>query len=451
MKQLYSVLVNELNLKNSLEFESILSWFEDDKIEYDSHHISFSHPSYYEALSYLLSDSEHQTTFDKSVFAHVLLYMANHGYNLEFVADSITQNYNRLPLEIRDKLLEQLKSSNMPTVKFYLAMCVEKNFEQLPKNLREHIISHVSDIPSAARTLTSTIVNKENEIDALLRNRILLKFCHIKESAELIAFHLIHSLNKFECELYQKLLKEIFKDSYGHIIFGRYIDHYYKRLSIQLKNDFLVRLSNSEFYKGEAGKLLLQNIKKESNSFEESLLNDLAKNTESSYHIARYLDFEKDKISSVLLEKILNSLSESNNSDTITAICKFLDKNFHTLELSLVMKIMDKIRLKEPAPAYLIGTILNNYNDLPFNIQNYIFEFIQNDDYKTDVLIRIAQHFSVLPKNIQDLLRTHQADFYSFLKILSHHNHEDKLIVLDIALFPDFRILSNSNLMNKIK
>lgn len=200
----------------------------------------------------------------------------------------------------------------------------------------------------------------------------------------------------------------------------------------KLKNKFLSRLSESKFYKGEAGKLLLRNLKKQPDPFEESLLVKLAESNESSYHIVRNLDLEFEKILPQVVETILHLLCKTTDPDTISALCKFLNKNFHEIRFSLVIDIMKEIRLKEPAPAYLTGTILSNYDILPSDIQNYIFDFVQNDAYKNDVLIRIAQYFPNLPEKIQNLLREHSDEFYSFLKVLSQQRNEDKLSVLDI-------------------
>ena len=433
IKKLYHDLCTKIHMENPTGFEDILTWFQDDKIEYAKEHISFSHPSYYEALGYVLSDTEKHTELDGDLFANVLLFMAEHGFNLDFVADSITSNYKRLPINLRDKLLEKISSSEMPTVKFYLATCVEKNFDELPIQLCETLISHVSDMPSAAKVLASVIISKKESVDESLRQTTLLKYCHLLDAVEVIAFHLLQSLDKFTPELYDKILQHVHQGGLGHVTFGWHIDHYYKKLDEEAQYEFLTRLSNSEYYRGEAGKTLLLNLKPNTPKRHVELLYLLASSENSSYSIASHLDIAFENISAEILTKVLQLLSKHDKDDTVSAVCKFLHRNFQNLDQSLIVSIMSEIKDKKPAPGYLAGLILKNYNDLDQNIRDLIFEFVSIKEYKNEILFIIGQHYPSLPEEVQALLEKYNKEFFEFLQRLSAGKNADiKSHVLDV-------------------
>jgi hypothetical protein len=58
VRRTYQELAGGLNLKDAWEFDRVLNWFEDDKVNISEGHIEFSHPSYSEALKLLLIEDE---------------------------------------------------------------------------------------------------------------------------------------------------------------------------------------------------------------------------------------------------------------------------------------------------------------------------------------------------------------------------------------------------------
>ena len=69
----YQELVDELNLKDPWGFDRVLNWFKKDKINIGDKYIRFSHPSYSEALKYLLVEDGDFTRINKEIFSELLL------------------------------------------------------------------------------------------------------------------------------------------------------------------------------------------------------------------------------------------------------------------------------------------------------------------------------------------------------------------------------------------
>ena len=430
LKQLYQDLSIRLNMHNLVDFERAFAWFEDDKIEQNTKQISFSHPSYYEALGYVLSNTDHHTDFDRNLFTQVLHYMGEQGFNLEFVADAIALNYEKLPANIRERLLEKIGTNNPDRVGVYVAKCLEKNFEIIPTELRNKLIVNVSYTVNPSRILVSVLINNEKSIDKDLRDTTLLMWCQMNGVAAKIPFHLFHSLKKLESELYIKILDRIYKNNQADVEFGWYIDHYYPKINRDEKDEFLERLSMSKYYKGEAGKIILSNWAMTSPNSRQKIYS-LAQSEKGSYHIVKYLDQTFEKIPSETIQKLLSLLSQSNDYDTVSGICRLLANNFTGLENSVLTSTINKIKIKDPAPGFLTELILKNYNAVDQEIRNLIFEFVMIDEYRLEILFRIGRYFSGLPSNIQNLLVDYNKDFFIFLQSLSLHN-ENKIMLLDV-------------------
>ena len=430
LERLYQDLSTEINIQNLADFEGVFAWFENDKIEHNTQRVSFSHPSYYEALGYVLSNTDQHTDFDRNLFTRVLFYMGEHGFNLEFVADAIALNYKKLPVDIREQLLEKIGTGHVDTVGAYIATCIEKNFKIIPAELRNKLIINVSNAVNPSRILVSVLINEKESIDKLLRETMILKWCEINEVAEKIPFHLLQSLNNLEQELYIKMLNRIYRNQHAHVEFGWSIDHYYKKLNENTKDEFLERLSKSEHYKGEAGKIILSNWKKTSAASRQKIYS-LALSENGSYHIVKYLDQEFEKIPPEIIRKLLSLLSQSDDCDTVSGICKLLANNFSGLEKNLLATTINKIKNKDPAPGLLTEVILKNYSTVDQEIRDLLLEFVVVDKYRLEILFRIGRYFDILHSDIQNLLEHYNEEFFMFLQTLSLQN-ENKSMVLDV-------------------
>ena len=77
VKSNYETLVSELNIQNTAwEFSAILDHFKRDKINITNENIQFSHPSYSEAIKYIIYDKRYKTTKAGEILGKVLLNLS---------------------------------------------------------------------------------------------------------------------------------------------------------------------------------------------------------------------------------------------------------------------------------------------------------------------------------------------------------------------------------------
>ncbi len=119
-------MVNELKLENASwndawEFDNVKNWFVEDKITIFKNWdgldaFRFSHPSYSEALKYLLTDHEFRT-----IFVKILLYTSKNWWaeNALYALD-VVENFNLLPEDERNRLLFMLPEDERNRLLFML-------------------------------------------------------------------------------------------------------------------------------------------------------------------------------------------------------------------------------------------------------------------------------------------------------------------------------------------
>ena len=181
---------------------------------------------------------------------------------------------------------------------------------------------------------------------------------------------------------------------------------------------------------GEAGKIILSNWRKTSAASRQKIYS-LALSENGSYHIVKYLDQEFEKIPPETIRKLLSLLSQSDDYDTVSGICKLLANNFSGLEKSLLATTINKIKDKDPAPGILADVILKNYSTVDQEIRDLLLEFVMVDKYQLEILFRIGRYFDILHSDIQNLLEHYNEEFFKFLQTLSLQN-ENKSMVLDV-------------------
>jgi len=111
VKATYQELVEELGLKDAWEFDRLLNWFKDDKIEIvDNKYIRFSHPSYTQSLKHILVEEDgYISQINKKIFSKLLLKLAEKDKATLAVAIVAKIIIDKIPPgEERNKLLLKL-------------------------------------------------------------------------------------------------------------------------------------------------------------------------------------------------------------------------------------------------------------------------------------------------------------------------------------------------------
>jgi hypothetical protein len=131
----YHELVKELNFRKARNFDTVLNWFKDDKINIKGKYVEFSHSSYSEAFKSLLVEDD----ITKDVFITVLHKLSAMDSAAEYVAWAVRNNFDKLPEKSRNDLL--LKLAEKPKYSGAVIMTVADNFDKLPKDVKNDLLS----------------------------------------------------------------------------------------------------------------------------------------------------------------------------------------------------------------------------------------------------------------------------------------------------------------------
>ena len=163
VKTTYQEMVEELNLQNAWKFDRVVNWFKDDKIKIGtvSDSISFSHPSYSEALGYLLIEDGYTTQINREIFSELLLKLSERSSIAQNIASVVAKNYDALPEEVRNLLF---KISEIDDAAYNLAWDVNINFNKLPDSVRNALLLKLSEKDAAVSVVADAVAYYFDEL-----------------------------------------------------------------------------------------------------------------------------------------------------------------------------------------------------------------------------------------------------------------------------------------------
>lgn len=206
----YKKLVDRCKTNHPWSFEDVFNWFKKDKIQTSNgsrpakDFIQFSHPSYSEALKYLL---EGDNRF-KEIFSMSLLNLSERNETAWAVARAVAGNFERLPKEVQDllsKLAERRDMFGRCIFADDVALAVAMNFEKLPEGVRNQLLLKLSKINEAATGVVHAVVTNFERLPAEIQN-LLFKFAEMDASAGAVAMHMVGNFERFPEEIRNQLL-----------------------------------------------------------------------------------------------------------------------------------------------------------------------------------------------------------------------------------------------------
>lgn len=115
IKVIYNEMVEELNIKDAWEFDRVLNWFKDDKIDV-GRYIKFCHPSYLEALKYLLVKDGCTTRIQKDIISKVLLKLSEKDeVAKKTVAHFVKSNFDKISENVKKELVVKFSEKDEAT------------------------------------------------------------------------------------------------------------------------------------------------------------------------------------------------------------------------------------------------------------------------------------------------------------------------------------------------
>ena len=404
IKSEYRELVKELSIKNAWEFDRILDWFKEDKIDirneffskylgkyfantsdsetldleeirstilnnyldkskpldkisepyqkiFEMSKIQFSHPSYSEALKYILVENGYFTRINKEIFSRVLLKLAEKERAAGSVASTVEKNFNDLLDDVKNKLLYTLSE-------------------------KEGLYSEYENIETkedVKGTVAETIANNFNKLPEDLRNELLFKLSEGDEEATAtwyVARALMENFDKIPENLRNLLFTLSEKDETAWCVAHGLEMANFDKISEDIRNELLFTLSEKD---------------------------------DTARGIARVLMRNYEKIPEDL-RNLLFTLSEKD--DTARDVGRALEMvNFDKLPENVRNKLLFTLSKKDVAIRYVSYITIDNFDKLPEDLRNkLLFIFSENIDSKCVFVEFVLENFDKVPKKIRNLL-----------------------------------------------
>jgi hypothetical protein len=277
----YQELVEELNLKDAWEFDKVLNWFKDDKVDSSGNRLQFSHPSYSGALPYLLVEDGYLTRINKEIFS---------------------------------KLLLKLSENDAPDV--YVAQIIAGNFDKLPENVRD-LLFKLSKLDGTAAVIALSILFNSDKFSDDVRNELLLNLSEMDEAAEYVVLAIGGNFDMFSDDVRNKLLLNLFEtgadDECVVYYVAEYVAYNFDELPDNVRN-LLFKLSEIDEVAFDVALAVTDNFDKIPNDVGNKLLLILSEKNGAAEVVAGFVadNFDKcpDNVRN-LLDKLQNSLQEA--------------------------------------------------------------------------------------------------------------------------------------------
>jgi len=317
----YEKLVKELKIKNAWEYERILSWFKEDKINV-TEHISFSHPSYSEALEHLLVEHGHVTRVNKEIFIKVLNKLSNNNNEKAWdVAWTVKQYFDMLPMNSRNELLIRL--SNKEHAAWGVTTVVTENYDKLPENVR-NLLFKLSEIEETSGDVAGVIEQKFNKLPENVRNELLTKLSGKENAARGVTLAITKNYKKLPENVRSIIFKLIDKkETAGYLV--RSIAGNYNMLPENVRN-LLFQLCDKEETAGDVVDAMAEEWYTLPQNIKSKLLIILSDKEKAIDFVSWAVKDDFDKIPKDIRNELLNKLSERTTQDLKRETAEIFDE-----------------------------------------------------------------------------------------------------------------------------
>jgi hypothetical protein len=422
VKSQYQALAKELNISiDNWEFDRILRQFRGSKIDTSKEYIRFSHPSYSEALPYLLLEDGFPTEINTGIFSKVLVKLADNKeaseYDVWNVASAVSSNFDKLPDNVRNELLVKLADKLLynfdefffqmvrpPSIAKAVANIISSNFDKLPDNVRNELLVKLADNKEAAREIPWTICSNFDKLPESIRNELLFKLAENKETSLSVAQAVANNYEKLHHDNVRNLLFKLADNKEAASDVASAVSSNFDKLPDNVRNELLVKLADNKEDSYVVWKIAIA-VSRNFDKLPESIRNELlVKLADVKYTVHRpYQDLGpgadvRDRDMNLLFgQVILNTVSQNfdklpdnvrnelllklaENKEAAGDIADAVSRNFDKLPDNVRNELLVKLADNHTPEVFvkLIKIIVMNSDKLPYNAMNFVFKYLDN-------------------------------------------------------------------------
>ncbi|RZB30964.1 MAG: hypothetical protein AEth_00918 [Candidatus Argoarchaeum ethanivorans] len=333
-RKTYWEMVRELKLEGAWQFDRVLNWFKDDKIDISGNRIGFSHPSYSEALPYLLAEDGYPTPINEKIFSKLLIKLAEKDGVALAVVWAVADNFDKLPEDMRNKLLFKLAEKDGAALAVVWA--VADNFDKLPEDMRNKLLFKLAENDKAALSFAWEIAANFDKLPGDVRDKLLFKLAEKDGAARGVAGVVAANFDKLP-EKVRKLLFKLAENDEAASDVARAVAANFDKLPMDVRNKLLIKLAEKGMAAGAVVRAVANNFDKLPDNVRDLLdklqkpLQHVIEDLSNSHNHAKEEALELisnalPKLDPDFALKILNELSESEYEPVRTKAEKMLDR-----------------------------------------------------------------------------------------------------------------------------
>ncbi len=303
MRSTYEEMVEELELVDAWDFDEILQWFRDDKVRVGvGRLVEFSHPSYSEALKYLVGGDSSSKREYRQIFESLLLRLAEKDEAAEGVAWTLAKNFDRLPEEIRNNLL--LKLAEKDKAAEGVAEAVVENFDRLPEEVR-NLLFRLAEKDETAESVAWAVVENFDRLPEEVRNNLLLKLAEKDKTAWGVAWTLAKNFDRLPGEIRNNLLLKLAEKDKAAWGVAWTLAKNFDRLPEEVRN-LLFRLAEKDKAAEDVARIMTKNFDRLPEEVRNNLLLKLAERDEVRFFVKEIIYQRLDRFPREIRKLIRN-------------------------------------------------------------------------------------------------------------------------------------------------
>jgi len=350
--------------------------------------LKFSHPSYSQAIPYVLED-----VGCRKIFCNVLKELAEKDSAVRDVARAVAKNFDKLPEDVRNLLF---KLAEKDSVAGDVAQVIAYNFDKLPEDVR-NLLFKLAEKDSAVRGVAWAIIDNFDKLPEDVRN-LLFELAKKDSAAGDVAWAIVYNFDKLPEDVRNLLFELAKKDSAVRGVAWA-IAYNFDKLPEDVRN-LLFELAEKDSAAGDVAQAIAYNFDKLPEDVR-NLLFELAEKDSAAGGVAQAIVNNFDKLPEDVRNKLLFKLAEKDSA--AGGVAWAIAYNFDKLPED-VRNLLFKLAEKDSAAGGVAWAIAYNFDKLSEDVRNLLFELAEKDSAAGGVAWAIAYNFDKLSEDVRNLL-----------------------------------------------
>jgi len=329
--------------------------------------VTFSHPSYSEALGYLLCseniperDQKPEDVKVKGIFMQVIFKLAENDNVAGDVANAVASNFDKLDLPVAEELLFKLAENNNTAEE--IVYVVTSNFDKLPLDTSVKLLFKLAENDAVARGVVYAVTSNFDKLDLSVAEELLFKLAENDNAAESVTNTVNKNFDKLPKDTRIKLLFKLAENDNAAGYLANVIERNFDKIDLPEAVELLFKLFEYDGAARGVANAVAYNFDKLPLDTQQ-LLFKLAENDNHVRSVADAVANNFDKLDLPVAEKLLFKLVEYD--DATGSVAFTVRNNFDKILLDTSVKLLFKLAEHNNAIESVEYTISHNSDKIP--------------------------------------------------------------------------------------